>query len=85
MYSAMRLTSSSASFDQLGAKPFAQAFFGLFVGKVSAIADVVAPTTNLLKDVEVILDVLHRAVIGQMIEQRFHVLLGGLHTGASLR
>ena len=50
-----------------GLEPFAQAFFGLFLGEVSAVADVTSSTADLLEDVEVILDVLDRTVIRQTV------------------
>jgi len=45
----------------------------------SAITDIVATTAYFLKDVQVILNILHAAVVRQMLEQFLDILFRGLH------
>lgn len=46
---------------------------------MASVANSVASPADFLQDIEVVMDVFERAVIGQMIEQVLYLLLGGVH------
>lgn len=60
-------------------EPFAQAGFNFFLRHCAVQAGVFKPASNLVKNIQVVLDVLDGAVVRKLIQQKFDVLLGRAH------
>src|SRR5207245_5941458 len=64
---------------RLFGEPFAEAGFHLFLRHRAIHTGVVQATPDLVEDVQVVLDVFHRAVVRELVEQLLDVLFRGAH------
>jgi hypothetical protein len=60
-------------------EPFAKPCFNFFLGESTVRSSVFQPASHFVENVEVVLNVLDRAVIGEFLEEQLGVLLGGTH------
>jgi hypothetical protein len=79
MYSAIFSNLEVPRETRLLDEPFAKPCFNFFLGESTAGSSVFQPAPYFVENVEVVLDVLDRAVIGEFLEEQLGVLLGGAH------
>jgi hypothetical protein len=60
-------------------KPLAQPFLYVILRERSLLFGVFQPVAHFIEDVEMVLDVLKRAIFGQFVQKGFDLLLGAGH------
>src|SRR6266704_3984643 len=68
----------------LGREPFTEASLGVFVGNNALGRSTFQPTVDLLKDIQVVLDVLVAAALRQRLQHRCNFRLWGTHKASCL-
>jgi hypothetical protein len=58
----------------------AQTLLHFFLRERSLLLRILESMTNLVEDLEVVLDVLKRTIFGQLLQKGFYLLLGVSHT-----